>query len=167
MNLIRTFQITSDEFYDYLEEQFLRDIQKTTNRNVTTKDLKKGFSYEKKQTATVITLDDYQRGSVYSTTAKSKTDFITISYRTKEKKEGLEIQFEQYLHSYDSVRDTKNFLSRGVRDWLIFGRMSRTLYDIKDEIIKRREGIDAKPQVIPEPMKGLRKKLEQKLNKDA
>ena len=34
MKLIRTFEITSDEFYDYLEAQLLEEISKTTKKNV-------------------------------------------------------------------------------------------------------------------------------------
>lgn len=164
MKLIRTFGITSDEFYDYLEEQLLQDIQSTTNRNVTVKDLRKGFRYEKEQADTTITIEEYVRGEVYSTTAKSKTDFITVTYRTKETKEGLEILFEEYLHSYDSVRDQKNAVSRGFHDWINFGRMSNTLYGIRTEILNRREGIETKKVQRPDTMKGLRKKLEKKLN---
>ena len=164
MKLIRTFQITNDEFYDYLEEQLLADISSTTNQNVKVKDLKKGFSYEKKQASTVITINDYKRNEVYSTTAKSRTDFITVTYRTKETKEGLEIIFEEYLHSYDSIRDKKNPISRGFHEWMTFGRMSHTLYGIRNDIINKREGIQTKKPQQPEPMKGLRKKLEKKLD---
>ena len=32
MKLIRTFEITSDEFYDYLEAQLLEEISKTTKK---------------------------------------------------------------------------------------------------------------------------------------
>lgn len=164
MKLIRTFQITSDEFYDYLEEQLLLDIQNTTNRKVSAKELKKGFRYEKKQANTVITINEYSRGASYSTTAKSRTDFITVTYRTKETKEGLTIEFEEYLDSYDKVRDKKNPISRGFHDWINFGRMSNTLYGIRNEILNRREGIQTKKFQQPDTMKGLRKKLEKKLN---
>lgn len=164
MKLIRTFQITADEFYDFLEEQLLLDIEKTINRAVTAKELKKGFRYEKKQANTVITIEEYKRNEVYSTTAKSRTDFITVTYRTKDTKEGLEITFEEYLSSYDSIRDKKNPLSRGLHDWITFGRMSRTLYDMRSDILNRREGIKTKKPQQPEVMKGLRKKLEKKLN---
>lgn len=164
MKLIRTFELTSEEFYDYLEEQLLQDIQKTTNRKVKASDLKKGFTYQKEQAHTTITIEEYQRNACYSTTAKSRTDFITVTYQTKETKEGLEITFEEYLSSYDSVRDKKNPISRGFHDWITFGRMSNTLYGIRTEILNRREGIKTQKLQQPEPMKGLRKKLEQKLN---
>ena len=41
MKLTRTFNITSDEFYDYLEEQLLDSIQKTTQKKVEKSAIKK------------------------------------------------------------------------------------------------------------------------------
>lgn len=48
MKLIRTFEITSDEFYDYLEAQLLEEISKTTKKNVKKSVIKSGYSYENK-----------------------------------------------------------------------------------------------------------------------
>lgn len=48
MKLTRTFNITSQEFYDYLKKLLLADIQKVINRNVKTKDLVKRCRYEKR-----------------------------------------------------------------------------------------------------------------------
>ena len=107
MKLIRNFKITSDEFYDYLEEKLLQDIQQTTGKKVKAKEIKKGFRYDKKDAYTTITINDYKRHEIYSATVKSRTDFITITYQTKETKEGLQITFEEYVDSYDSVRDKK------------------------------------------------------------
>lgn len=164
MKLIRTFQISSDEFYDYLEEQLLLDIQRTTNRNVTAADLKTGFRYDKEHAYTAITISLYTRGSIYSTTAKSKTDFITVTYRTEETKEGLKIEFEEYLRSYDSQRDKKSRISRGFHDWITFGRMSNTLYGIRNEILNKRNGIKINKNQPSQSMNWLRKKLEKKWN---
>lgn len=49
MKLIRTFEITSDEFYDYLEAQLLEEISKTTKKNVKKSVIKSGYSYENKE----------------------------------------------------------------------------------------------------------------------
>ncbi|MDO4664290.1 MAG: DUF3284 domain-containing protein [Erysipelotrichaceae bacterium] len=111
MKLIRTFNITEDEFYDYLEQQLCEDIHKTTHKKFSPKQLKKGFTYEKKGVRTKIIINDYVRGSIYSTTAKSFTDYIKVTYTTKQTEEGLEIVFEEYVSSYDDVRDQKNVLS--------------------------------------------------------
>lgn len=48
MKLIRTFEITADEFYDYLEAQLLEEISKTTKKNVKKSVIKSGYSYENK-----------------------------------------------------------------------------------------------------------------------
>ena len=44
MKLIRTFEITTDEFYDYLEAQLLEEISKTTKKNVKKSVIKSGYS---------------------------------------------------------------------------------------------------------------------------
>ena len=47
MKLIRTFQITSDEFYSYLEEHLLEEIKKTTKKkNLSPSVLCTGYSYD-------------------------------------------------------------------------------------------------------------------------
>ena len=164
MKLIRDFKITSDEFYDYLEEKLLQDIQQTTGKKVKAKEIKKGFRYDKKDAYTTITINDYKRHEIYSATVKSRTDFITITYQTKETKEGLQITFEEYVDSYDSVRDKKNIVSRTFHDWISFGRMSNTLYGIRNDIVNKKEGISPVNQKQMESFKGLRKTLEKKLN---
>lgn len=168
MKLIRTFEITEDEFYDYLEKNLCEDIHKTTNKKVSPKQIKKGFTYEKKELRTKIIINDYVRGSIYSTTARSLTDYVTVTYTTKQTEEGLEIIFEQFMSGYDDVKDQKNFLSRTWHDWVTFGRMSQTLYGIQDEIIALREGrAPVKPMQPIEPLKGIRKKIEQKYEKSS
>lgn len=167
MKLIRTFSITSQEFYDYLENQLLEDIQKTTNKRISKKDIRKGFSYEKKVARSKITINDYQRDKLYSVTVQSNTDYMTVSYMTNETKEGLEIVFEQFISGYDDVRNKKNFLSRTLHDWICFGRMSNTLYGIRNEIQNIREGIVTKPMKQNEPFKKLRKTLEKKLEEES
>ena len=168
MKLIRTFEITEDEFYDYLEKNLCEDIHRTTNKKVSPKQIKKGFTYEKKELRTKIIINDYVRGSIYSTTARSLTDYVTVTYTTKQTEEGLEIIFEQFMSGYDDVRDQKNFLSRTWHDWVTFGRMSQTLYGIQDEIIALREGrAPVKPMQPIEPLKGIRKKLNRNMKKAA
>lgn len=167
MKLIRTFKITSQEFYDYLENQLLEDIHKTTNKRISRKDIHKGFSYEKKAARSKITINDYQRNKLYSVTVRSNTDYISVSYKTNETKEGLEIVFEQFVSGYDDVREKKNFLSRTLHDWISFGRMSNTLYGIRNEILNIREGIVQKPIKQNEPFKRLRKSLEKKLEEES
>ncbi len=72
------------------------------------------------------------------------------------------------MSGYDDVRDQKNFLSRTWHDWVTFGRMSQTLYGIQDEIIALREGrAPVKPMQPIEPLKGIRKKIEQKYEKSS
>lgn len=166
MKLIRTFAITSKEFYDYLEQQLIEDIQNTTHRKIKLKDIKKGFSYEKKQAHSKIEILDYKRNEIYAIRVSSLTDHIDVTYQTYEDGEGLHITFEQLVDSYESTKDKKNPISKFFHEWISFGRMSNTLYDMRSAIINIRENKVQPKLQQPEPLKGLRKKLEQKYNEE-
>ena len=161
MKLVITFEISSDEFYDYLEEHILEDIQKTTNKRVTKRDLKSGYTYSNKVADTKITIEKYERGRVYQTVAKSKTSFMRVCYLTKETKDGLEIQFEQSLKGDEKLKD-KNKLYQTWHNWITFGRMSHTLYDMRTDILNARQGIKSVKQQQPEHYKTLKKVLRKK-----
>ncbi len=161
MKLVRTFEISSDEFYNYLEEHILEDIKKTTNKRVSKRDLKSGYTYSNKPADTKITIEEYERGHIYQTIAKSKTSYMRVSYVTKETKDGLEIEFEQYIKGDEKLKE-KNKLYQTWHNWITFGRMSRTLYDMRTDIINLRDGIKPVKQQQPEHYKTLKKVLRKK-----
>lgn len=138
MKLIRTFEITSDEFYDYLEDKLLESIQKTTNRTITKNNIKSGYFFENPKARSKISIDKYQRGKIYQTTVHSGISFIRVTYETIEKKEGLEISFEEFVSGVDDEMEHKNKLYQIWHSWITFGRMSHTLYDMRNEIIEHR-----------------------------
>lgn len=164
MKLIRTFNITTEEFYNYLEDQLLRDIQKNTKRKVTKKDIHSGYQYENKDANCKITIDTYTRGSTYISTVKSQTSYIRVSYHTQETKDGLQIEFEQFVSDQDDRIQQMNFFARQLHNWVSFGRMSHTLYDMRNAIINKREGIETVNFQQPERHKLLRSFLQKKLN---
>ena len=162
MKLIRTFDITSDEFYDYLEEKLLESMQKSTGRKVSRKVIRKGYCFEDRKTHIKVTIDAYQRGTDYEKPMHSMTSFVRVRYHTEETKEGLKVEFEQFVSGTDDRLDKMNFFSRQWHSWISFGRMSRTLYDMVNEITNRRNGIKTTNPKQPEPFRLLRKHLEKK-----
>ncbi|WP_418219558.1 DUF3284 domain-containing protein [Clostridium isatidis] len=82
---------------------------------------------------------DYKRGSLYKAEIKSIYDTIRISYETKEVDNKLKIIFNQHIESFESKKHNKfmKFFSEGV----YLGRMTDTLYDIQNKIIKERESL--------------------------
>ena len=162
MKLTRTFNITSDEFYDYLEEQVLNNIQKSSKRKVEKSAIKKGLTYDSKPAQCKVTIDEYKRGSVYQSTMRSMTSFICVTYHTEETKDGLKIDFEQFVSGHDDELDHKNFIVRSFYQWISFGRMSRTLYDMRNDILNKREGIQTFRMPQPERHKALRSFLQKK-----
>lgn len=162
MKLIRTFEITTDEFYDYLEAQLLEEISKTTKKNIKKSVIKSGYSYENKDARSKIMIDQYVRGQIYQSTVKSATSFVRVCYETQETKEGLKISFEQFMSGEEKLPQ-KNVLYRTWHNWITFGRMSHVLYDMRDDIIKIRNGEKLqKSSIQPETHKRLKKFLTKK-----
>lgn len=162
MKLIRTFEITSDEFYDYLETQLLEQISKTTKKNVRKNVIQSGYSYENKDARSKIVIDKYVRGQIYQSTVKSATSFVRVCYETQETKEGLQIRFEQFISGEENLPQ-RNVLYRTWHNWITFGRMSHVLYDMRDDIFKIRNGEKIqKNSTQPEVHKHLKKFLAKK-----
>lgn len=159
MKLIRTFEITSDEFYDYTEDRIIEEASKATNRKVRKKELCTGMHYRNQSTGVDVKIDCYERGKCYRATATTKTDFMTVSYETEETDKGLQITFEQIL-SDDSRK--KNKVSNAFSQLISFGRMSNTLYDIRNEILAIRNDVPLPKQQKPEQYKALKKYIQKK-----
>lgn len=166
MKLIRVFNITSDEFWDYVEQGIVDQVQKDTKKPFKKKQIVSGYHYDNVAAKTKVTIDKYERGKIYQCTVKSYTDFIRVTYETKETDKGLEITFEQYVDDYEKNKDKKNKVSRTFHEWISFGRMSNTLYDMRNAIINKREGINFKTpkQMRDNRYKALRKFLNKKYN---
>ena len=83
MKLIRTWDISSDAFYDYLETKIAEEILQNTGRTVKAQDFS-GFRYRRKGADggadTVIVIDDYQRGKIYQVTARSLQETMTNTF---------------------------------------------------------------------------------------
>ena len=139
MKLTRTLNITSDEFYSYLEKQLISDAKKQANKKITT--VEKGVHFSRHGEDRYARIDfkilDYQRNELYILQMKSYTDTITISYKTREVEKGLEVEFEQTIDSEKNKK--RNALSRKFSETVYLSQMSRTIYDIETAIIKERE----------------------------
>lgn len=144
MKLIRTFAITSDEFWDYVEDGIVEEISKTTKKPFKKKNLVSGYRYENLDYKTKISIDKFEKGKIYQSTVRSLTDYIRVTYETEETKEGLKITFEEVTGDYDDHIDEKNKAYRTLHDWTTFGRMSNTLYDMRTAIINKRTGFKPK-----------------------
>ena len=138
MKLTRTLHITTDEFYDYLEKEFLKDAKKNCNKRITK--LEKGLIFYKHSEDRYARIDikvlDYERGSSYVLEMKSFTDTITTSYHTFEVDDGLKIEFEQIIDSEKNKK--RNAISQKFSETVYLSRMSRTIYDIESAIINKR-----------------------------
>ena len=141
MKIIRELQVTSDEFYDFLESEFLNQINQADNQTKKIDRLKKGLRYSKLSdnvyTKTDYEILDYRRHETYVIQISSHSEKMITSYRTKPCSKGLEVTLEQEQNKL--TKNSKSKLIKWMGELLYFGRLSENLYKIQGEIEKARK----------------------------
>ncbi|WNU93658.1 DUF3284 domain-containing protein [Streptococcus sp. DTU_2020_1000888_1_SI_GRL_NUU_041A] len=141
MKIIRELQVTSDEFYDFLENEFLNQINQTDNQTKKIDRLKKGLRYSKLSdnvyTKTDYEILDYRRHETYVIQISSHSEKTITSYKTKSCSKGLEVTLEQEQNKL--TKNSKSKLIKWMGELLYFGRLSENLYKIQGEIEKARK----------------------------
>ena len=141
MKIIRELQVTSDEFYDFLESEFLNQINQTDNQTKKIDRLKKGLRYSKLSdnvyTKTDYEILDYRRHETYVIQISSHSEKTITSYKTKPCAKGLEVTLEQEQNKL--TKNSKSKLIKWIGELLYFGRLSENLYKIQGEIEKTRK----------------------------
>ena len=141
MKIIRELQVTSDEFYDFLESEFLNQINQTDNQTKKIDRLKKGLLYSKLSdnvyTKTDYEILDYRRHETYVIQISSHSEKTITSYKTKPCSKGLEVTLEQEQNKL--TKNSKSKIIKWMGELLYFGRLSENLYKIQGEIEKTRK----------------------------
>ena len=141
MKIIRELQVTSDEFYDFLESEFLNQINQTDNQTKKIDRLKKGLRYSKLSdnvyTKTDYEILDYRRHETYVIQISSHSEKTITCYKTKPCSKGLEVTLEQEQNKL--TKNSKSKLIKWMGELLYFGRLSENLYKIQGEIEKARK----------------------------
>lgn len=141
MKIIRELQVTSDEFYDFLESEFLNQINQADNQTKKIDRLKKGLRYSKLSdnvyTKTDYEILDYRRHETYVIQISSHSEKMITSYRTKPCSKGLEVTLEQEQNKL--TKNSKSKIIKWMGELLYFGRLSENLYKIQGEIEKARK----------------------------
>ena len=141
MKIIRELQVTSDEFYDFLESEFLNQINQADNQTKKIDRLKKGLRYSKLSdnvyTKTDYEILDYRRHETYVIQISSHSEKTITCYKTKPCRKGLEVTLEQEQNKL--TKNSKSKLIKWVGELLYFGRLSENLYKIQGEIEKTRK----------------------------
>ena len=148
MKLERTYEFTSDDFYNYLEEHLIADIAKATGREIKVKDLQKGFRFtrvneqDKSMAPVYITIDEYERGKCYKAIAKSANQTAVTSYTTDEPKPGkIHIVFEDTISDFEKNKDSMAPMKRKYYEFTYMSRMSRTLGTMGNDIVRIKAGL--------------------------
>ncbi|RRC93290.1 DUF3284 domain-containing protein [Streptococcus sanguinis] len=141
MKIIRELQVTSDEFYDFLENEFLNQINQADNQTKKIDRLKKGLRYSKLSdnvyTKTDYEILDYRRHETYVIQISSHSEKTITSYKTKPCAKGLEVTLEQEQNKL--TKNSKSKIIKWMGELLYFGRLSENLYKIQGEIEKTRK----------------------------
>lgn len=134
MKIKRTLQISENEFYDYLESELIRECQLMKTK------IEKGLNYKKTDSKTQMEISvfviNYIRGTLYEVKISSSYETYFLKYTTQENENGLEIQFEQHIESFEMKK--QNRLMRLFSEGVYLGRMSDTLFDIQKKIHEKR-----------------------------
>ncbi len=140
MKIIRNLTVTTEEFYSHLENQLLKIAnEKLEDQEAyTSADLQDGFRILQGEGAAQIELliEHYVPGEIYKVSAHSMTDSYVMSYQTRENNGKLEVIYEQE-NLTDASDKKKGFFSK-LGEALYLSRMSNGLYDIQNEILKKR-----------------------------
>ena len=156
MKIDRSYDITADEFYDYLEEHLLADIEKATGRSLKPKDLEPGLRFSKVNendktnslAPIYITINDYQRGSIYQATARSGAETAVTTYRTSMEDGKLHVVFTEQMSEFDGKKDQMGKVKRGYYEFTYLARMSRTLNDMIAGILRKKKDLP-EPKAMP------------------
>jgi|GEM_PF-3587978 len=174
MKIDRSYDITADEFYDYLEEHLLADIEKATGRSLKPKDLEPGLRFSRTNDADkslapiYITIDDYQRGSVYQATARSGAEMAVTTYRTSMEDGKLHVVFTEYMTEFENKKDQMGKVKRGYYEFTYLARMSRTLNDMIAGILRKKKNLpEPKPMPGTKSMQHLSEKAQERLSERA
>lgn len=136
MKLMRTLEVSEQAFYDYLEQDLIKQVEAMNHQTLSALDIKEGLSYriidEKTNAQTEITILDYQRGHLYQTRVSNEVDTIDLRYETRPNKKGIEVTFEQHIESYETQKHWK--AAKMFHELIYLGRMSDTLFDMQTKI---------------------------------
>lgn len=136
MKITRTLKVTSDAFYDYLEEQISKDILNNTSLQSPSVKIEKGLKYTINKndihTRKEFKVLEYIRGKAYKAQIKTISDTVTITYETEEIEEGLRVTLHQVVKSFEEKKQIR--IMKAFSELIYLGRMSDTLYDIQKQI---------------------------------
>lgn len=106
----REYDFTAKDFFDYLENSLITEIQKSRNNNLKVS-LKSGTRYrlygKDEKTYTDIVINKFERNHVYGATFTSLGQTAAVTYTVNNKKKGCKIVLNEDVLSYDSNKHNK------------------------------------------------------------
>ena len=151
MRLERDFKVTSDQFFDHIEKEFVQEVEKATSRKIKPKDMKAGFKYTNRPEGgnkIVITVLEYVRGEVYSVRMTSGKDSVNSTYHVTETEEGIHVAFDFEDETFEKKKEKYGKIKKGYQEVVYYNRMSSVLYGMITAIEKEEQGIPKEPEYL-------------------
>ena len=146
MKVTRRIHVTSDEFFDYLEDSIVNLANRNNpDGNFTAADIRDGMIVDASENPDVrvekTKILRYRRGEVYKwvTTYNYTKVTSTFSVEEAEDGDGIMVTYEQINPAYDNQKMNK--ILKGFSDILMLSRMTNMIYDSQRTIIARRPGV--------------------------
>ena len=170
MKLTREFDdITAKDFFDYVENHLIKEIEETTGKVIKKKDIVKGLRYVKPiegQQPVIITLKDYKKGKVYASKVESGNETAVTSYRVNPTEKGVEVEMEMEVSEYEKIKDSLSRFKRNYYETVYLGRMQKQLGQMMIDISREKQGLnDPKDFLGKKAMEHISEKVNEKLFK--
>lgn len=138
MKLIRNYDFSLDDFYNYLEKEITTEASKSLNQNISVADIKGGLKYtvhsDKTNVATKVDIKKYSRNNEFCVLYQSMGESVLISYITQKNTDGITITMKQDIQSYDSSKHNK--ITNAFNELIFLRRMQDQLNKMAQQIQK-------------------------------
>lgn len=110
VKIIRTYDFSANDFFDYLEDSLTAEIKKARNNNKEVK-VAAGTRYALRgkdgTIGTRVVINKYERNKIYSATFTSLGETITADYVTQDTDKGCEITLIENIETYNPKAHNK------------------------------------------------------------
>lgn len=110
VKIIRTFDFSANDFFDYIEDSLTKEIKKARDNNKNVK-IAAGTRYALKgrdgTINTKVVINKFERNKIYSATFTSLGEVVTADYATKDTNKGCKITLTEDVQTYDPEQHNK------------------------------------------------------------
>lgn len=155
MRIVRTLEISAEEFFGNLAQSILLSAQRDPNRTkeLTLEDIKPGlrlhqYTRDGRDAGTTLTIKEYEFGRKYYARTKAAADTVDIDI-TVQPLEGCHCEVTYFQHMDRSMLPKRKGLLYHFSELYYLSRMSSRLYDIQAMVRREKGEIPPAPKFNP------------------